>query len=118
MAEKLKIEIVILLCALCAGGICSELVSAAVLPPGVLYGGIFGIAFSLFALSVFISISVRKSPINITEDDRVLYGFLSLIALMALMLLVVFELQPVAFWVTAGVIYYFSCVLRLVILWN
>ena len=119
MADKFKFEVIIFMCACLTGVLCKELATAKILSSTLLYGGILGIAILLFLMSFFTSISIhgvedKKSR----KDERVFYSILGTFTLIAMLMLILFEAEPIIFWITTCVLWYLTCTIRIVLLWD
>ena len=120
MKEELKFEVLILLC-ICSASVLFEKILTTVHPsPLLLYGGIIGTAISLFVCAFFTTISVNtiSDHPEVHKNTRVLYGFLSLIAILALILLLIFEVNTIVFWATTCILWYLTCTIRVAMFWK
>lgn len=120
MKEEVKFEFLILLFACFAGLLCEKLATTMSLSPLLLYGGIVGIAFCLFVCALFTTMSVNSvtDHPDTHKNTRVLYGFLSLVAILTLLLLLVFEVDATVFWMTTCTIWYLTCTIRVAMFWE
>jgi hypothetical protein len=120
MKEELKFEFLILLCICFTGLLCEKLVTTTSLSPLLLYGGILGVAFLLFVCALFTTMSVSSISDHpeARKNTRVLYGFLSLVAILTLLLLLVFEVESIIFWSIICILWYLTCTIRIALFWK
>ena len=120
MREEFKFEILILLCICAVGFLVEKILTATSLSPLLLYGGIIAIAVSLFVCAIFTTMSVEtvSNRPEVRKDTRVLYGFLSLMAIIVLLLLLLFEVESIIFWMVVCVIWYLVCMIRVAMFWE
>ena len=120
MKEEFKFEFLILLFICFTGFLSEKLVTATSLSPLLLYGGIIGIAISLFVCALFTTISVGSVSDHpeVHKNTRVLYGFLSLIAIIALLLALLFEVNATVFWTVTCILWYLTCTIRVALFWK
>jgi hypothetical protein len=120
MKEEFKFEFLILLFICLAGFLSEKLVTATSLSPLLLYGGIIGIAISLFVCALFTTISVDSVSDHpeVRKNTRVLYGFLSLTAIIALLLALIFEVNAIVFWTITCILWYLTCTIRVALFWK
>ena len=81
MKEELKFEILIMLCICFSAYLFEKLITISVISPLLLYGGVIGIALSLFVCALFTTMSVNtiSDHPEVRRNTRILYGFLSCI---------------------------------------
>lgn len=120
MKEELKFEFLILLCICSVGFLVEKILTATSLSPLLLYGGIFGIASLLLVCALFTTMSVSSvsDHSEARKNTRVLYGFLSMIAILALLLLLLFEAESIIFWSVICILWYLTCTIRIALFWK
>lgn len=120
MKEELKFEFLILICICFAGILCEKLLATPPLSPLLLYGGILGIALLLFICALFTTISVNSISDHpeAHKNTRILYGIISLIAIITLLLLLVFETNHIVFWMVTCILWYLTCTIRVALFWK
>ena len=120
MKEELKFEILIMLCICFSAYLFEKLITISVISPLLLYGGVIGIALSLFVCALFTTMSVNtiSDHPEVRRNTRILYGFLSLVSIMALLILLAFEVDAMVFWTTTCILWYFTCIIRVAMFWK
>jgi Mg2+/Co2+ transporter CorB len=120
MADKFKLEIVILVCACLTGVICEALITTKPLSSLSLCGGMIGIMILLFVIAIFTSISVNEVSEN-KKDRRKMrnfYGSIGFLAIMMMLLPILFGAVHTMFWVVISILWSFACLVRVAILWD
>ena len=119
MTDKLKFEVVILICALLTGWACQTLIITELLSTTTLYGCILGILLLLYimGLSSFLSIHGIEDK-RLKKDAYLFYGFLAIVAAISMLLLIVFKVSNIICWIIACALWYLVCVIRHVMFWR
>lgn len=120
MVDKLKFEVVILICALLTGWLCQTLATAEFLSTTTLYGCIIGAAFLLFVMGLFTFLSIHGVGIDkrSKRETTLFYGFLAIAAIILMLILILFGVNNIIYWIIACVLWYLACVIRHVMFWN
>jgi len=120
MVDKLKLEVVILICALLTGWACQTLVTTECLNATTLYGCTLGAAFSLYVMGLFTYLSIHGIDVDnpSKKDVCIFYGFLVIVALISMLMLILFEVSNIICWIVACALWYLACTIRHVMFWR
>lgn len=120
MENKLKFEAVIIICASITAVILNELITAKALSALALFGGIVGIAFFLFIMTIFASISIHGLPDDrsVRTENRIFYVYIGAIPLITMVVLFTFGAEPIIIWITICVLWYLASAFRIAVLWD
>jgi hypothetical protein len=120
MVDKMKFEVVILICALLIGWACQTLVITRLLSPMTLYGCVFGTIFLLFVMGLFSFLSIHgiSEDKESRRDAALFYGFLAIVASISMLMLILFEVNNIICWIVACVLWCLACTIRNVKFWS
>ena len=119
MTDKLKFEVVILICALLTGWACQTLIITELLSATTLYGCLLGILLSLYIMGLFSFLSIHGIDDKHSRKDAYLsYGFLAVVAAISMLLVIIFDVNNLICWIITCALWYLVCVIRHVMFWR